>query len=146
MCLFIKDYFKGIKPSIATEDIYVQKSLDFDSVEVDGCVKLKPKANYRPNYYYSKVETAWFRKKGMRIYSGIHAFIGTHYDRDYSVWVIPKGSKYYLGTGNEIVSNKLVFQKYFDLSGKESTNELVWEKESFKRKVKKFFDYLINYF
>ena len=148
MCLYIKDHEKGITPSTATEDIYVYKHIDLESTILNDSEYFKPKAYFRKNYYYSKIEKAKFRRVGELIYSGLHSMIfdANKFDnKGISIWVIPKGAKYYLGLCNEIVSNKLIFHRYFDKEGKDVSDKLIWEKPSIKRDIIRFIDYVIDY-
>lgn len=126
MCLYIDESVHGTayskqKPFIAQTDIVVWKLLikDFDFDE-DKTVYLAP---YRRTLYVlGQLYKSKLGKDWCAIDEGLHCFSNhrkarmvkeLEWDFDTSVFwaIIPKGSKVYVGTDKELVSNQLIVYK-----------------------------------
>jgi len=132
MCLVVKKKFKDLKdakaykPLIATKDIKVYKILDL-LTDVGGKAPYRG-FRYQKGFQYteSKLELCYdlFNSKyEINVDQGLHAYVkrdcpeirnylSSYYSNNESgvvEMIIPKGSIYYLGTNNDIVTNNLIW-------------------------------------
>lgn len=139
MCLITSNYYhkkdknSNVKCFVAEEDILVYKCLDCKDGAFCTPFQYMPITFKRGKYIYTKVYMKEKAYCGMNeygyVYSGIHAYRAkikayavskSFYDFDGTYMhyaVIPKGSKFYLGNDDDIVSNNLIVyrdKKYFD--------------------------------
>lgn len=151
MCL----YTVQNKKIILDKDIFVYKTCDVNN-ENKLCARYV-------NHYYSIIEKAPIRVTDVKnwrgerkITSGLHARIldlseNDEYDKTThnTEWIIPRGSKVYYGDNNDIVSNKMIFNRL--LNSNETNYKLVipgnninWAKPSIIRFVKKWYRWFKN--
>lgn len=123
MCLYIKDsqnilnkLIKQIKPLIAKEDIIVYKVLDQNNYSPYRAYK------YTEGFHYyetgdiipevGKCSTDIIIKKGLHSYSSYTIASTRRNSTDKIVkMIIPKGSKYFIGKNEDIVSDNLIWYK-----------------------------------
>lgn len=130
MCLIVSDFYhkkdksNRVKCLIAQEDILVYKCLDCEDGHYCTPFQYMPIIFTKGKYVYGKsdMDESIYCGKGERagIYAGIHSYgtkaaaIATsrsfHYDDGTSMHyaVIPKGSNFYIGIDEDVVSNNLI--------------------------------------
>lgn len=133
MCLNSKKRFKTSKEAgeykgeIAKKDIVVYKVLD-RATETCGQAPYQSDFYYEKGMHYTESELKIVVQKGLndyclQIHQGLHAFVSknNHGINEYMAMhkkhcgskaiemIIPKGSIYYLGTNNDIVTNNLIW-------------------------------------
>ena len=131
MCLIIskvyhkKDNNRNVKCFVAKEDILVYKCLDYENGEYCTPFRHMPIMFTKGKYVYNKVNmkesvACCANEKFACIYSGIHAYSAKvkaimvakdfHKTNGTSMHyaVIPKGSNFYVGVYDNIVSNNLI--------------------------------------
>ncbi len=123
------DYFKN--PTIAKQEILVYKLLEFPDYSKSGALKsaISPYQcfRYERGFQYTESEfseliTHENNKHHLYVYQGLHAYAdknaaikmqGTLLRLDNHLILvemrIPRGAKYFLGTNDEIVTNKLIW-------------------------------------
>ena len=140
MCLITSNYYhkkdnnRNVKCFVAEEDILVYKCLDCERGEFRTPFQYMPITFKRGKYIYTKVnmkKKAFYNEmsEGAYVESGIHAYrtmiralavSKSFYDYNGTYMhyaVIPKGSNFYIGKNDDIVSNNLIVyrdKKYFD--------------------------------
>ena len=124
------------RPFIADKEIKVYKECRITDNKLFGY--------YQRDYQYSKNETSeLILEKGLLnnyVNVGLHANIDLYSWRHNTMWIIPKGAKYYISKNKtEIVSNKLNFGEFI---GESDTirNGLLnyginWRKKGFYKKL-----------
>lgn len=132
MCLVVskfyhkKDSNRNVKCFVAKEDILVYKCLDYHYYNGEYCTPFQymPIMFTKGKYVYNKVNMSQKRSCGIRenalISKGIHAYSTKNaaialskslYGRNGASMhyaVIPKGSNFYIGNNDDIVSNNLI--------------------------------------
>ena len=140
MCLITSNYYhkkdnnRNVKCFVAKEDILVYKCLDCINREFRTPFQYMPIVFTKGKYIYTNV---YMKKKtfcnkmveGGYVWSGIHAYRTMsrafavsksfyEFDGTYMHYaVIPKGSNFYIGNNDDVVSNNLIVyrdKKYFD--------------------------------
>ena len=128
-----KDKFNNVKCFVAEEDILVYKCLDCKNGEFRTPFQYMPivftKGKYIYTNVYMKKKTFCKMDEGGYVWSGIHAYrtmsrafavSKSYYEFDGTYMhyaVIPKGSNFYIGNNDDVVSNNLIVyrdKKYFD--------------------------------
>lgn len=121
MCLYFNKKYHGENPEprIAEKDIYVLKMLDKPKENKDGSISFPSpymSFEYEMNTTYNSIfsiEKDYFENE-FHVHKGLHAFTQHSFDINdhYNIFiaVIPKGSLFYIGKNDDIVSNQLRLQ------------------------------------
>lgn len=119
MCLKLSNQFRTDEPLVAKKDILVYKLLDYSEETGHYCTPFQYRGVYFENGSVCMTSDIVLDKNrnvniGLHAYFTIDAakFVVRMFDEtDVYFAVIPKGSKFYLGTENDIVSNNLIIFK-----------------------------------
>lgn len=119
-----KDNNRNVKCFVAKEDILVYKCLDYENGEYCTPFRHMPIVFTKGKYVYNKVKMSQKIGCGIRknalVYKGIHAYstrgMGIEVTKKFNhingtsmhYAVIPKGSNFYIGNDDDIVSNNLI--------------------------------------
>lgn len=131
MCLRIQNKFKNTieaekyfkNPLIAKEEIKVYKVLEQSETAPYTYYSPYQKFTYKQGYQYTENELTYFYdpfSKILEIHQGLHAYTtlnSANYTKNSYLgnnrviieMYIPKGSKYFLGRDNEIITNNLIW-------------------------------------
>jgi len=112
MCLHVNVPYSGREPLIAKEDMTVYKSIIRNTKDNSGYP-----------YYYSEVIKYQIGKKNPvveldlvynQVHKGYHSWASQDqsFCQSNSIFIIPKGSKYYIGIHNDYVSNQIIFKEW----------------------------------
>ena len=127
MCLITDNYYhkednnRNVKCFVAKEDILVYKCLDCNDGEYSTPFQYMPIVFTKGKYVYNKVKMSQKIGCGIRenalVSKGIHAYstrgkaikVAKDFRKRYMHYaVIPKGSNFYVGQSDDIVSNNLI--------------------------------------
>ena len=107
-----KDNNRNVKCFVAKEDILVYKCLDYENGEYCTPFRHMPIVFTKGKYVYNKVKMSQKIGCGIRenalVFKGIHAYSTGDNGTSMHYAVIPKGSNFYIGNNDDIVSNNLI--------------------------------------
>ena len=106
------EFYNTVDTTIYRHDEYNSRKEEYCAIQLRG--------SFQSSYLYSKEETATFKKTFKldgffwMIDDGLHARVSTKLRGSINtIWIIPKGTKYYLGTQNDIVAEKMIFESFY---------------------------------